>query len=153
ESTSIILIDELEYGLEPHRIIRLVDALGAKDTDPSIQVFMTTHSPVVVRELSGNQLMIMRQSETRHSIKQADVSDDIQGSIRKFPEALLAPKILICEGASEVGLIRGLDQYNVEQNKPSLLAQGTVLVDGGGDTTILRALAFQSLGYQVAIFQ
>ena len=32
ERSSIILIDELEYGLEPHRIIRLLDALGAKGT-------------------------------------------------------------------------------------------------------------------------
>lgn len=153
ENSSIILIDELEYGLEPHRIIRLLDALGAKDTTPSLQVFMTTHSPVVVRELSGNQLMIMRNGSTEHSIRVAGVSDGIQGTIRKFPEALLATKILVCEGASEVGLVRGLDQYYLSQNKASLLAQGTTLVDGGGDTTIVRALALQSLGYRVALFQ
>jgi len=29
--SSIILIDELEYGLEPHRIIRLLGSLGAKE--------------------------------------------------------------------------------------------------------------------------
>ena len=153
ENTSIILVDELEYGLEPHRIIRLLDALGAKSEDPSLQVFMTTHSPVVVRELSGDQLMIMRRRKLRHTIKSAGISDEVQGTIRKFPEALLAPKILVCEGASEVGLIRGLDQYNTSHNEKSLLAQGTVLVDGGGDTATARALALQSLGYRVALFQ
>ena len=25
------IVDELEHGLEPHRIIRLIDALGAKE--------------------------------------------------------------------------------------------------------------------------
>ena len=52
----IVIIDEVEHGLEPHRIIRLLDSLGAKDTNPSLQVFMTTHSPVALRELRGDRL-------------------------------------------------------------------------------------------------
>ena len=28
--STILIADELEYGLEPHRIIRLIDSLGAK---------------------------------------------------------------------------------------------------------------------------
>ena len=31
---TVILIDEIEYGLEPHRIIRLLGSLGAKETPP-----------------------------------------------------------------------------------------------------------------------
>jgi hypothetical protein len=31
QRSSMILINELEHGLEPHRIIRLLGALGAKD--------------------------------------------------------------------------------------------------------------------------
>src|SRR5690606_14535143 len=58
--SSISLIDELEHGLEPHRIIRLIGSLGAKETPPPLQVFMTTHSPVALRELSGNQLFVAR---------------------------------------------------------------------------------------------
>jgi putative ATP-dependent endonuclease of the OLD family len=42
---TIILIDELEHGLEPHRLIRFLGSLGAKETDPPLQAFMTTHSP------------------------------------------------------------------------------------------------------------
>jgi putative ATP-dependent endonuclease of OLD family len=43
---TIILMDEVEHGLEPHRIIRLLGSLGAKEKSPPLQVFMTTHSPV-----------------------------------------------------------------------------------------------------------
>lgn len=57
---TMILIDELEHGLEPHRIIRLLGSLGAKETHSPLQVFMTTHSPVVLRELSGDQLFVAR---------------------------------------------------------------------------------------------
>lgn len=42
-TASILLVDELEFGLEPHRLTRLLGALGAKDKVPSLQVFMTTH--------------------------------------------------------------------------------------------------------------
>jgi len=151
ENTSMILIDELEYGLEPHRIIRLLDTLGAKSTSSPLQVFMTTHSPVAVRELSGDQLMIMRCVEENHIINPAGTIDAIQGTIRKFPEALLAPIILVCEGASEVGLMRGIDQYYTEDGKRSILSYGATLVDGVGHTAIARAITFQSLGYKVAL--
>jgi hypothetical protein len=36
--TAIILVDETEYGLEPHRIISLLCSLGAKEKDPPLQV-------------------------------------------------------------------------------------------------------------------
>ena len=52
---SVVLLDELEYGLEPHRIIRLLGSLGAKLSEPPLQVFMTTHSPVALAELSGHR--------------------------------------------------------------------------------------------------
>lgn len=50
------LVDELEHGLEPFRIMRLLHELGAKEAAPPRQVFLTTHSAVVVRELSAQQL-------------------------------------------------------------------------------------------------
>jgi hypothetical protein len=48
----MLLVDELEHGLEPHRIIRFLGSLGAKEVEPPLQVFMTTHSPVALRDLS-----------------------------------------------------------------------------------------------------
>ncbi|MGY4473989.1 AAA family ATPase [Bradyrhizobium sp. USDA 3364] len=149
-NASIILIDELEHGLEPHRIIMLLAALGAKDTPAPLQVFMTTHSPVAVRELSAEQLFILRQQNDRHHLLPTADRTGIQGTIRRYPEALLAKTLLVCEGASEVGLTRGLDQLRVSNGFKPIAACGCALVDGGGNELFERALALQALGYRVA---
>lgn len=152
--SSIILIDELEHGLEPHRIVRLLGSLGAKETPPPLQVFMTTHSPIVLRELSGSQLFVTRGSSEKHDVLAVGTNDDIQSTVRLYPDAFLAPRVVICEGASEVGLIRGLDQYRTANGATSLSAKGLALVDcGGGDSErpFKRGDAFRTLGYYTAL--
>lgn len=152
--SSIILIDELENGLEPHRIIRLLGSLGAKEVPPPLQVFMTTHSPVALRELAGNQLFVTRCSAEVHEVRVVATADDIQSTIRLYPDAFLAPKVIVCEGASEVGLVRGLDQYRTANGNDAITAQGTALVDSGGgdaDRPFNRAAAFHALGYRAAV--
>lgn len=154
-SSSVILVDELEYGLEPHRIIRLLGALGSKDEPPLLQTFMTTHSPVAIRELSGDQIFILRKKSNEHVLINTGVSDEFQGAIRKFPEALLSKALIICEGPSEIGLLRGLDNYysSNEDRYIHLSAHGICLVDGKGDQMFDRALAFKSLGYETLVFK
>ena len=154
EEGTMVLIDELEHGLEPHRIIRLIGSLGAKEAPAPLQVFMTTHSPVALRELSGKQLFVTRRHPTQHEVIEVGDQDGAQGAIRTFPEAFLAPNVIICEGASEVGLIRGLDQFRASLGLPSISALGTVLVDGGGASKIYhRNEAFAELGYRTAVLR
>nr|WP_255519817.1 AAA family ATPase [Cupriavidus sp. IK-TO18] len=148
--TSVVLVDEIETGLEPHRIYRLLVTLGAKEGVPPLQVFLTTHSPVVVRELSGAQLYVLRQHNGEHVALCCGTDDDVQGTMRRHPEALLGKSVLVCEGASEVGLIRGMDQAS---NRGSISTFGVVLVDGSGSSAVQRALAFQKLGYRVALLR
>jgi putative ATP-dependent endonuclease of the OLD family len=154
--TSVLLVDELEHGLEPHRIIRFLDSLGAKEKEPPLQAFMTTHSPVALRELSGAQLFVLREAGGEHTATNVGTDDDIQSTIRLYPDAFLASSVLMCEGASEVGLMRGLDQYLVVQGQPSISAAGIALVDCGGgsaDKPFERAQAFHKLGYRVAVLR
>lgn len=154
EQAKIILIDELEHGLEPHRIIRLLGSLGAKEKNPPLQVFMTTHSPVALRELAGSQLFVVRPAPDKHEAQSVGTKDDIQSTIRLYPDAFLASSVVVCEGASEVGLLRGLDQYRSVKGQDSISARGVSLVDCGGgdaDTPFKRAAAFQALGYRTAI--
>ncbi len=129
EQATIILIDELEYGLEPHRITRLLGSLGAKEKSPPLQVFMTTHSPVALRELSGSQLFVVRPAADKHEPRNVGTTDDIQSTIRLYPDAFLAPSVIVCEGASEVGFVRGLDHYRSINGRNSISARGVSLVD------------------------
>lgn len=150
---SIALIDEVEYGLEPHRIARLLDSLGAKEVIPTLQVFMTSHSPVAIRELSGDQLFVVRNKE-RLCVCNMGVSDEVQSTLRQVPEAFLAKSIIVCEGASEVGFLRGLDQYWTNQGLNAFFAlAGTYVNAGGGspDNCFKRAIALKKLGYRVLV--
>jgi hypothetical protein len=153
-NASVILIDELEHGLEPHRILRLLGSLGAKEQQPPLQGFITTHSPVAIRELSGDQLIVVRKAGGSHTATTVGTQDDIQGTIRGFPEAFLAPSVLVCEGATEVGLIRGLDLYLTSIGQTSLHASGVSLVDANGVTKLYnRAEPFRGLCYRVAVLR
>lgn len=154
EAATIVLIDEVEYGLEPHRLVRLLDSLGAKDRSPPLQVFMTSHSPVALRELSGGQVFITRASAAGHSVQKAGTDDDVQSLLRRDPEAFLAKSVLVCEGASEVGLARGLDQFWAAQGDRSFSSLGGAYVDVGGgnpDRCLDRALSLLRLGYRVLV--
>ena len=117
---------------------------------------MTTHSPVALRELSGSQLFVTRGSTDKHSVSVVGTDNDVQSTIRKFPEAFLARSVIVCEGASEVGFVRGLDQYRTARGNDSITAQGTALVDCGGgasDQLYSRATTFLSLGYRASVFR
>ena len=153
DGADIGLIDELESGLEPHRIVRLLQTLGAKHPTTQFQVFATTHSPVVVRELSAEQLLRVRNINGAIETPEID-PNSMQGVLRMYPEAFLSQSVVVCEGAGEVGLLRGLDLYRIERGYPSLTAHGTSLVNAGGYGNILsRAEAFHKLGYRVAILR
>jgi putative ATP-dependent endonuclease of the OLD family len=142
--------------LEPHRLIRFIGSIGAKAAKPPLQAFVTTHSPVALRELSGDQLFVLRQTGDKHTAKLVGSDDAVQGTIRKFAEAFLAPSVIICEGASEVGLVRGIDLHRVSEGSTSIGACGVALVDcggGGPDKPFERAAAFHALGYRVAVIR
>lgn len=155
DKSSILLVDEVEHGLEPHRIMRLIGSLGAQTTPAPQQVFATSHSPIVLRELAHHQLLVLRKT-TNGSHHPYAVPADAQGTLRAFPEAFLAPSVLLCEGATEVGFIRGFDQYCVRQGRTSIQAAGVAVIDCGGghaDRPYQRAKALLALGYRTAIFR
>lgn len=154
QKATVVLIDELEHGLEPHRILRLLGSIGAKESAPPLQAFITTHSPVAIRELRGDQLFVVRKVDGRHKAKTVGGREDIQGTIRLYPEAFLAPSIIVCEGASEVGLLRGMDLHRAGSGEQSITAAGIAWVDAKGITQVYgRAAAFQTLGYRVAVLR
>lgn len=169
--STVTIIDEVEHGLEPYRILRLLDELGAKSGNDSAQVFMTTHSPIVLRELKADQLCIVRAKivpaappppgeQIRHKSFVLNTVYSMSGTqveeqklLRTNAEAFLAPSVIVCEGKTEIGLIRGLDFQYTKSGHRSLIAHGCFWADGNGDPSLFdRARIFASLGYRVAVF-
>jgi putative ATP-dependent endonuclease of OLD family len=152
----IALVDEIEHGLEPHRIARLLKYLRSPPDDvsgSSPQVFMTSHSPVVIVELRADDIHAVRSENgttTVQSIEAAIGGKAAQRHLRASPAAFLARRVLVGEGKTECGLLRGLDQCWIEAGYESFAYQGAVAVSGGG---IPNALTFAkhlvALGYQV----
>ncbi len=153
EEGHITLFDEVEVGLEPFRIARLIKHINE---DKRGQYFLTTHSPTVLRELSFEQLFIIHNKNG--SVKVVAASDklfkdyEIQGKIRSSAEVFLSKKVIICEGATEVGFLRGYENLKVANNKDPLSYHGTSLLDVRGAKNITgMAKALKLLCYDVAV--
>lgn len=145
---AILLFDEVELGLEPHRIRHLLRMLRR---DASIgQVFLTSHSPVAIAELRAPELSIAQKQAG--AIKVRRVSEDLQAVVRASAEALLSRSVLVCEGKTEVGLCRAWDRRWQANGKLPLAHRGAYTIDGGGSSAPDRALGLQRLGYRVALF-
>jgi putative ATP-dependent endonuclease of OLD family len=118
------------------------------------QYFLATHSPVVLRELTVDDLHIVHSRNGKTEIiaaNKAAIADSIQGKIRLGAEAFLAPKIIVCEGATEAGFLRGLDGYWVSKAKNSFAYQGVALFDANGASKIKEiAEGLKDLSYDVS---
>ncbi len=156
---NITLVDELELGLEPHRIMRLLRFLRSGfpqegEAPPIVhQTFLTTHSPVVVCELDVTELFCVRNNAGVVAVKCARPKEGerntAQRHVRSNPHAFLAPRLLIGEGRTEVGFWRGLDDLWFAGGKESFAYQGVVAIDGGGnDNAVKFGLHMQRLGYR-----
>lgn len=162
-SSNIFLVDEAEYGLEPFRITRLLNELGSKDAAPNQQVFITTHSPYVLRELQADQLHVIRKAENipfpppyshcSHLIHSLTGGDEQQSTLRVCAEAFFSRSVIICEGKTEIGLVKGVDLYSQDQGLDSIQSHGSYWADGGGQSIFQRAKIFKSLGYPTAILK
>ena len=154
-AATVALVDEVEFGLEPHRLARLLDSIGAKDPTLPLQAFITTHSPVALRELDSHQLVIVRPTSDGHQVRDVGQGDDVQSTLRADPEVFLAKSVMLCEGASEVGFARGLDQFWVSKGSPSFFALGGAYANVGGgdpDKCLARGVTMANLGYRVMVF-
>lgn len=148
----ITLLDEVESGLEPYRIARLLRYLE-KDTDG--KYILTTHSPVVLRELVVSNLQIVHCNHGDVHVEHAakpPFTDTIQGKIREHAEAFLAPRIIVCEGATEVGLLRGMEEFWMNSGKHPFAYCGVALFDAKGAAKLKEsAEVLRCLGYDVAV--
>lgn len=148
---NISLIDELEVGLELHRIRGLIHRLR----NSGQQIFATTHSPVVIRELTvaDNELYVCKRSAAGIvRVESLSVVKDIQGQVRANAEAFLGGKIVGCEGPTEIGCLRAYDVYRFDKQNPPIWSMETSYLNCGGASKI-RPVCEQllTLGYNTAV--
>ena len=141
----IILIDEIEQGLEPDRAQHLAQTLKRNNKG---QIFITTHSRDVLVELQAENIFRMKKGgNTLTSFGPA-----LQNVIRGQPEAFFSDKVLVCEGPTEVGICRQLNWNRIAGGDRSVTFQGVRLTNGNGSNQVVYAKAFLASGYSVCLF-
>ena len=143
----IILIDEVEQGLEPDRVRNLIRTLKKDNLG---QIFLTTHSCDVITELEVDDLMMIKNNVGDVTI--LDLDQKFQGIIRACPEAGYAKKVIVCEGKTEMGICRALDTYRKKSDKEYMSFKDCVYILGEGSSFTERAMKLKKLGLSVCVF-
>lgn len=63
---SLVLLDEIEDGLDPHIISSVVDELRSKNSGP--QIIATSHSPIVINYFSSDEVNLVAKDENGFTI-------------------------------------------------------------------------------------
>lgn len=146
QKSGIILVDEIEQGLEPDRVKQLIRTIKAAGHG---QMFVTTHSVEAITEIDCCELGVLKNDKGSVSVNYPD--KELQGVVRACPQAFFSNKIIVCEGNTEVGLCRALDINRKANDKEYMAFLGCVYICGMGDNFPNYALKLKSLGFNTAI--
>lgn len=152
---ALLLIDEVESGLEPYRLRSLLNEFRTTHTTAG-QVIMTTHSPIAVAECTIGELLVVQSKNGNtyvHQVKSTNQNTNatMQAQIRKNSEAFLCKRLIVCEGKTEIGFIRALDTYLAKTKNYRMAFKGIGRADGGGDTIFTCANTLHSCGYGICL--
>lgn len=159
---AIVLVDEIEHGLEPHRIIGAIAQLKADQAranearTPLGQILMTTHSDVALGEAGADCLRVVQTMRPGRatSIARPGLPAPIQVLMRFTPRALFARRILVTEGNTEVGMLLGIrENWPPRHSNRPIEQLGVAIADGNGDQACSMALALSDLGYLTALYR
>lgn len=151
DAGALVCLDELEHGLEPHRITHLIRTLRQLVRPKSAgavggQVIFTTHSPIALGELGALGVSVVRTEAGSTTVR--PVPPSMTPVVRAAPEALLGRRVIVAEGKTELGLLRAFDAIWGQRHENQALAHlGIALVNGGGTSAPNRASMLAELGY------
>lgn len=153
---ALLLVDEVETGLEPYRLKSLINEFRTNHST-SGQIIMTTHSPVVVAECTTSELVIIQCHDgvtTAYSLHNIEGETDevIQREVRRNPEAFLCKRIIVCEGKTEIGFVRALDNFISLKHQYRMACEGVGMALGGGEQLFACATFLAKCGYDVCVF-
>ncbi len=152
----VLLIDEIERGLEPYRLRSLINQLRHQVRTTG-QVIITTHSPVALTECNASELMAVHSDKGCTSVYSfgsvaQDLYEAFQRQIRSDADAFLSKALIVCEGKTEIGFIKALDDYIAKSRGYRMAYKGIGTALGNGDTTLAYADALKESGYIVSVF-
>jgi len=133
--TRITVIDEIERGLEPYRVRKLVKSLEVEPT----QSFVTTHSAVAISSADGGHLWYLDPKQNIGALPRAKIARQQD----RDPETFLSRLSIIAEGPTEVGFLSYLLERAVDG---SLLDHGLRVCDGQGNDATLNLLEAMASG-------
>lgn len=143
----IVMIDEIEQGLEPDRVKNLARSLEKRRQG---QIFITSHSQNVIEELDVSNLYMVNNVDGVCTL--VECNEEFQSIVRACPEAVYANRVIICEGKTELGICRAMDEYRILQGFPSFSEVGIVYTLGEGNNFTTRAERLLSLNKKVCVF-
>lgn len=129
KEASVTLIDEIERGLEPYRLRKLINILAGQHG----QIFLTTHSPVAISCAEDAHLWYLDSLGSIGALPR----DKIGPQQKRDPETFLARVAVIAEGPTEVGFLKYLLEKAFEGNP---LDHGVRVCDGQGNGATLDLL-------------
>lgn len=155
DNGTVVLVDEVETGLEPYRISALINQFRSQFKDQG-QLIMTTHSRSAVCECDVGELCVVSNDAGEFNVHQLnkveDIKGDIQGIIRGEPDAFLCKRIIVCEGKTEIGLLRSLDEYLFKKRGTRFAHYGVgTALGGGGNKFFSLARLLKNCGYDCCI--
>lgn len=150
----ILLTDEIEHALEPHRqrhLLKLFLSDGGAGERSSGQVIFSTHSPTPIMALDASKLRVVRSTNGKTTINAVPTS--LQSVARSQSLAFLARKVVVCEGKTEEAVVRSLESIWAQRHQQNFFALlGVVPVDGGGSNAHAAAGGLRSLEFKTALF-
>lgn len=154
----IFAMEEPETAIPPNVQKQVVSEIIAN----SDQAIFTSHSPYVIEEFDLGQIAILANNGNgilaQNSINISDPSsyNYHQYFRSQLCEGLLARRIVICEGVTEVSVLAGLSRHLAKINPDKyadLCALGYCLINSQTDTQILNhASALSGLGKHISVF-
>ena len=112
------------------------------------QIFISTHSRDVLVELQADNLFLVKRKAK--ALKRFDNS--LQGCLRRNPETFYADRVIVCEGATEIGICRALDNYRISNGKENVSCKGVRFADGSGSSSASYCEGFRRSDYDVCLF-
>lgn len=129
DGAPIIVIDEIERGLEPYRQGALMRMLR----DRPSQIMVTTHSGFAITAAMGATLWHLDAAGSIGHLP----TEKVGALQQRDPAALLSRLTVIVEGITEVGFLEVLLERQVA---PDWGAYGLYVADGGGNDRVLQLL-------------